>query len=91
VAIIKIGLGRLYNTDSCSLRDEKAISFSSRINDITVETYIGPETKHIILSYTIGPARPIDPAENQETRAKSVVFPPPETFPADLYVELVAT
>jgi hypothetical protein len=88
---IRVGFSRLYNANACTSmgRDEVLLPFPLGV--ITVEAYIGPNPRHIIGTWTVGPSQPQDPtAQKIDSSRREHVFPSPEKFPADFYVELVA-
>jgi hypothetical protein len=89
---VRVGYGRLYNARGCSLfgRDEVLLKFAFGIID--VEAYVGPNPRHIIAGFKIGPAEAKDSKVcGRASRAREYELPSPEKFPADLYTELVAT
>jgi len=88
---VRIGHGRLYNARECSLlgRDEVLLRFP--FGAIDVEAYVGPNPRHTILGFTVGPPQPkASEVWDRLSRARGYDWPPPEKFPADLYTELVA-
>jgi hypothetical protein len=87
--IIRIGLGRLYNADGCSLlgRDEILLPFP--LGSIEVLAYIGSKPRHIVGTFTIGSRQSHNPKAKDSVSLEYVV-PSPEKFPSDFYLELVA-
>lgn len=89
---IKVGYSRLYNAGACELMGRDYVAFNFRFDKVSVEAYIGPRAKHIVMTGTIAPPEPIVKTEPRKpTRARGREFPSPELFPADLYVELIAS
>lgn len=89
---IKAGLGRIYNARKCSLLNTKELAMKFILSDIEVNAIVGPELRHSILGLPVGPPMPKDAEINKYiTRAKRVEFPSPEVFPADMYLEIIAT
>jgi hypothetical protein len=89
---VRVGYSRLYNARGCSLlgRDEVLLRFT--FGAIDVEAYVGPNKRHTILGFKVGPPLPKDPTVRERmSQARGYDWPPPEKFPADLYTELVAT
>jgi len=89
---VRVGHSRLYNARGCSLlgRDEVLLRFT--FGAIDVEAYVGPNPRHIILGFKVGPPQPKAPeVRDRLARARGYDWPPPEKFPADLYTELAAT
>ncbi len=89
---IRIGYVKLFNARGCTLSGRKEVLLRFKIEDVVVEAYVGPNCRHLVGSFQVGPERPTDDkGKNYTTRAQSFTVPSPEIFPADLYTELVAT
>jgi hypothetical protein len=89
---VRVGYSRLYNAQGCSLlgRDEVLLRFNFGTMD--VEAYMGPNPRHIILRFRVGPSQPKDhKIRKRELKQRGYDLPPSERFPADFYTELVAT
>jgi hypothetical protein len=89
---VRIGYSRLYNARGCSLRGRDEVLLRFTFGTINVEAYVGPNPRHIIAAFKIGPAEPKDATvRGRVSRAREYELPFPETFPTDFYTELVAT
>ena len=90
--IVRVAYSRIYNARGFSLSGREEVHFKFSLEAIDVVANIGPNLRHIILSYTIGPERPIVAgADSRISRAQGHALPSPEEFPADIYTELVAS
>jgi hypothetical protein len=88
---VRIGYSRLYNARGCSLRGRDEVLLRFSFGTLDVEAYVGPNPRHIIAGFTIGPAKPKDAMVcSRVPQAREYELPSREIFPADLYTELVA-
>lgn len=87
--IIRIGLGRLYNADGFSLTGREELLLPFPLSSIAVEVYLGPNPRHIIGTFTVGPRQPQD-SNAGESISREYFVPSPEKYPADFYTEFVA-
>lgn len=88
---IRVGCGRLYNANGCSNLGRNEILISFPLGSITVEAYIGTNPRHNVLTWKVEPPRPQDlTTQKTISNMRGYVFPSPEKFPADFYMELVA-
>jgi hypothetical protein len=92
---VRVGLGRLYSVmraaHSLVNRKDEALRRYC-LGAIDVEAYLGPHPRHVFLNLEFEPPQPKDPeAPRHTSRRRAFEMLPPEKFPADFYVELVAT
>ncbi len=82
----------MYNAGACELLGDEDVAFKFVFDKVIVTAYIGPKARHLIMTGSIAPPEPIDKTKPRKpTRARGREFPSPELFPADLYVELIAS
>jgi hypothetical protein len=89
---IKVGFGQLYNAKACKVIGAEEATYKFSFGEMEVVAILGPHARHIILGMKIGPSAPKDVQSSERiTRAREYEIPSPDIFPADVYLELVAT
>lgn len=90
---IKIGLGRIYNSDQISLpANYPGMIIRIEIQDIEVRFYVGSSLRHVVLDHAITPVCANEDAEFVDSRQPRIDSQLPRgSFPANCYTEVVAT
>lgn len=89
---IRIGLGRFYNGNLIKLVNGEKLALKLNLGKHEIEIYISDKTRHVLPVITVTPPQPKIPEKDAKpTMRENMVSPSPEKYPADLYIELIAT
>jgi hypothetical protein len=89
MATIQVGVGRIYNALGCEVENSEKVDMKFVFDRLEVYATLGPDLRHIILTSTIAPPKPIGVGEGEyQTRVLPRKFPSTDIFPADQYFEI---
>jgi hypothetical protein len=89
---VRVGVGRFYNGNLLELKEGEKISIKLSIEQYQIDIFISDKPRHILRAFEMSPPVPKDPSVPIKPSARNkMTIPGPEKFPADLYIELVAS
>ncbi len=92
MAHILIGLGRFYAAHAIDEMQHDRTVVRTQLGATRISVGIGAQTSHGIMCFASDPAQPRDSeVAPWESRRPQLQHPPAQVFPADAYVEIVAT